>query len=590
MSISCGKENNPGTADSKIPVYKTVSVSEFLALPVSDTYYNIKGTVEAVSDSHYSQFTLKDKTGSVSVYGLWSGEGGSRVYDMDGYKAGDEISIAAQHSEYKGEVEAKNAFIYDPAKIKVWVKDMNLTCPSEASTLTTTMYALGKVSINSEADWLEGSFSEEDEVLTISVKANTELDIRVGYLTVSCDESSQRIRVTQDAYEPQVIGISEALGKDFARVSGVITAMGSKGYVLTDESASIFVKADSFLGLDLGTTMDVSGSISTAGYLTTLVPETSSKVKKGTAKYDKAAAFTLRDAVAKVSELSALDAAKPGTLNLQMVSIKGMLYGLEDGTFRIADFDSDETIVMLDESKSFETSEFLMKYVEIKGHLTTVENGVLSAVAGTIEEVKVESAVTIDGDFSDWAAISGYSQNVTDNPLVESKFYVAGTDIYVYFKAKSEAFTEIGSYKYFAQVYFNTDMDNATGPYAWCFPGLETCAYLYMFNDSGFNTNGSGSILNQFKDGDGCPFISANASLFEGTFVGSGGETFPCGGARDDNFVEFEFVISLSKLDVPRHTEVGAGIRLCHEGPNTPSGSQENFFIPSDGWFNINVK
>lgn len=586
---ACGKEgSDPVQETSKIPVHKTVTVEEFLKLPTSDTYYNLKGTVESVLDAHYSQFVLADKTGKVSVFGLWSGEGGARVYDMAGLKVGDAVSIAALHNEYKGEVEARSAYLYNPADVKMWIETITFNAPSAATSLSTTMYALDQVSISSEVDWLSAAYDEKGEILSIEVAANSNLDIRVGYVTVSCGNQSQRIRVTQEAYEPEVEAISSALGKSFARVKGKIGAMGSDGYVIYDETAAIFVHTESFLGLDLGITMDVSGNISTANYLTSIEPDVASKAGKGKVEYN-AALFTVSDSKALKASLSGQSATAPRTLDLKCVEVRGMLSS-ENEVFVLRDFDTDEIITLLDNSNYVDLTEFVAKYVSVKGYLATLSDGEFLMIGGPVEEVKVESAVTIDGNFSDWAAIQGYTQDVDGNPLVETKFYTAGTNIYMYFKAKEEAFTEIGSYKYFAQVYFNADNDESTGPYAWVFYGLDTCSYLYMFNSTGFNTDGSGSILNNFQGGDGKPFISANASLFEGTFTGSGGETFPCGGRIQDGYCEFEWVIGLGPLGLQRHSNIGCGIRLCHEGPNTPSGEQENFFIPSNGWFPFTIK
>lgn len=594
LFVSCNKENgneNDGP-ESKIPVYKTVTVAEFLKLTADGTYYHIKGTVKEITDNHYSQFVLEDKTGSVTVYGLWSGEGGTRVYDMDGYKVGDEISIAAQFNSFKGNVEAKNAYIYDPAKVMLWISPLDFEAGSEECEFTATMYVRDIPTIRIECDWITGDYDEVSETLTVKVKANTGLDIRVGYLTVYVGETYLRIRVTQEAYVPETVKISDALKLDFARVNGQIGAMGSNGYVITDSTGAIFVRTDSFLGLDLGTSMDISGNISTANYLTVISPDALTKGSAGTISYN-AAEFTCADAKTLIAGLSGKAADQPGAINLKCVNIKGMLNAEADGAYALRDYDTDEIIVWLDNPKSFEMDAFKLLYVDVIAYISEYKDGKLWAIPGTMKEVDVNSAVTIDGAFNDWASISGYTQNVEDNPVVGLKYYVAGTNIYMYIKVKADAFTEFGGLKYFAQVYFNTDCNTATGPVAWVFDGLETTQYLYMCDgNAGFTDHGNGSVMFHFMNGDGKPFISANSSLFEGTFTGDGGTSFQSGGAFDQNneYAEFEWVASMSKLEVPRHQTVLTGVRFCHEGPNTPSGKQENFFIPSDGWYSFDIK
>ncbi len=92
-----------------------VTVAEFNAASVaSDVYYRLTGTVTEIASTTYGNLYLEDETGSVYVYGLYSGYGGgSQSFADTGVEVGDTIIIVGLRDEYNGTVEANKSFYVD---------------------------------------------------------------------------------------------------------------------------------------------------------------------------------------------------------------------------------------------------------------------------------------------------------------------------------------------------------------------------------------------------------------------------------------------------------------------------------------------
>ena len=95
---------------------KTVSIADFNAAAVSDTWYQLTGTVKNLKDGdQFGNFDLEDATGSVYVYGLLSEKGGEKKKFQElaaakGIKEGSKITIIGNRGEYNGKIEVLNAY------------------------------------------------------------------------------------------------------------------------------------------------------------------------------------------------------------------------------------------------------------------------------------------------------------------------------------------------------------------------------------------------------------------------------------------------------------------------------------------------
>lgn len=483
LFVACNNDK-PQIEESKVPVYKTLSVAEFAKQANSDTYYHIKGTVESVLDAHYSQFVLKDASGSVSVSGLWDSEGGSRVYDMAGFKVGDAISIAAQHNEYKGQAEAKNAFVYDPAKVSVWVKPTNFNVPAEGGEYTAEMYVLEAPQITCDQAWVKADFNDAENKLILDVQANTQLDSRVAVVSITCKDNTVKIRVSQAAYTPALLRISEAISEGLVRVQGTVVAADAAGYILADESGALYVKADSFLGIDLGTGMEVTGNIATADHHTCLTPVISNKGAK--TEYSLAPVAQNADEFAALAgRIAGASATEPALA--QCVKLEGKLEPGQNGNFNFTDKKTKAVLAVVNNSGLFDLESLCYKVVELCAFTAEYTDGALHLVPASAEEIPFVSIISIDGEFEDWdnPAIAVSDVHEASYPaLAEIRGYVDQAGIYIYYRS------ELRSYLHNSRICIDTDGNPETGAKHWCLPdsGYEVMINLTPFSAQGIYT------------------------------------------------------------------------------------------------------
>ena len=112
-----------GQHESHASVTK-VTVADFLAASVStDAWYMVTGTVAKPTDEEtaagakwdedYGNLMLRDKTGSVYVYGVLTGIGGAKKqFKTLGVKEGDDLTIIGHRGAYRGLDQATDAFYF----------------------------------------------------------------------------------------------------------------------------------------------------------------------------------------------------------------------------------------------------------------------------------------------------------------------------------------------------------------------------------------------------------------------------------------------------------------------------------------------
>lgn len=478
LMTACKKDEQ---GSNKVPVYKTLTVSDFVKQSAGDQYYNLKGTIEEITDARYSQFTLKDKTGSISVSGLWDSEGGSRVYDMAGYKVGDAISIAAQRSEYRGEPEAKNAYVYDPSTISLSIKPLSMTIGAEGGEIKADMFADGVVAIVPDVKWISAEFDAKANSLVVKVEASNELEPRVGSVTVSCGSTSLKVRVSQDAFTPEIMSIADAVNSSLARVKGVISASNSEGYVLNDGKGAIFVKSESFLGLRHGIEMTVTGSVSTSNHLTAITPVNSEKGNEVETSFY-AEELDAAGLEARVSGIASESADKARVLSF--VKVQGRLSNI-DGTYILSDRKTKAEMAIIDECKDGNLEEFDLQAVDVTGYIGECKDGKAHIIVASVSATPFNSIISIDGDFSDWQN-EAVSVSTTYDPaypaIVELRGYVDAIGVYVYWRSEKRSFLHN------VRICIDTDANPETGKNHWCLPGK---GYEIMFNMDPFGLQGA---------------------------------------------------------------------------------------------------
>ena len=98
-----GNSGNTGSADKPASLVKA-TIAEFLAAAEDDTWYELTGEIISIAKEDYGNFTIKDATGEVYIYGMTSKWVGSndKSFSQIGLKVTDVVTLGTKRSSYQG--------------------------------------------------------------------------------------------------------------------------------------------------------------------------------------------------------------------------------------------------------------------------------------------------------------------------------------------------------------------------------------------------------------------------------------------------------------------------------------------------------
>lgn len=99
---------DPGDPVTEPASATSVTIAEFLEKPVNnDDWYELTGEIiSIVSNNAYGNFTIRDNTGSVYIYGMvqaWAGGKNDQSFNKIGLKVGDTVTLWSLRDEYNGQ-------------------------------------------------------------------------------------------------------------------------------------------------------------------------------------------------------------------------------------------------------------------------------------------------------------------------------------------------------------------------------------------------------------------------------------------------------------------------------------------------------
>lgn len=111
ITFDGSEQPTPGPGDGKIPEGAVeATVLEFLNAAEDETIYVLTGEVTDTYNTTYGNFTLKDSTGEVLIYGLLTPDGEAQTqYMAAGLKDGDTITVYGLRTSYNESPQMKNA-------------------------------------------------------------------------------------------------------------------------------------------------------------------------------------------------------------------------------------------------------------------------------------------------------------------------------------------------------------------------------------------------------------------------------------------------------------------------------------------------
>jgi uncharacterized protein YdeI (BOF family) len=96
-------DNTGGTTDQPATLVKA-TIAEFLAAAEDDTWYELTGEIINIAKTDYGNFTIKDETGEVYIYGMTSKWVGSndKSFSQIGLKVTDVVTLGTRRTSYQG--------------------------------------------------------------------------------------------------------------------------------------------------------------------------------------------------------------------------------------------------------------------------------------------------------------------------------------------------------------------------------------------------------------------------------------------------------------------------------------------------------
>ena len=98
-----GNGDSGSTADQPTTLVKA-TIAEFLAAAEDDTWYELTGEIISIAKTDYGNFTIKDATGEVYIYGMTSKWVGSndKSFSQLGLKVTDVVTLGTKRTSYQG--------------------------------------------------------------------------------------------------------------------------------------------------------------------------------------------------------------------------------------------------------------------------------------------------------------------------------------------------------------------------------------------------------------------------------------------------------------------------------------------------------
>ena len=238
--------------------------------------YRVTGTCTGISNTTYGNWFLQDNTGEIYIYGTLDKNGAEKNFTSLGIEVGDIVTVEGPKSTYNGTVELVNVTVINIVKslLKIDPSDVSLN-KTDTSFVVKAAVKSGSTfdwKLNPDNDWLHiTSTSTVDDTVFVTVHAlaNTTTIPRSGAITFSATNgeqtTNQTLTVSQACETPDWTSIKEALKTPFGHVKGTVTAITTRGYVISDDSGSALVYYGSSYDKDyvIGDEVEVVGNIST---------------------------------------------------------------------------------------------------------------------------------------------------------------------------------------------------------------------------------------------------------------------------------------------------------------------------------------
>lgn len=226
--------------------------------------YRVKGVCTAIANTTYGNWYLNDGTGEVYVYGTLDKDGKTQNYTSWGMEVGDVVEVEGPKLTYGSTVELVDVTVLSITKSLVKVITEEKTFEKEGGEFEVKVAFKGEglypVVDPESKEWISlvgvktyaGTPSKieanpaDTALVTFSLAPFEEKAApRKGSITLtsSTAENSTEVTytITQKGNIPDPTPIKDVAGVEYVYVEGTVTALCSRGYILSDDTGSLLI-------------------------------------------------------------------------------------------------------------------------------------------------------------------------------------------------------------------------------------------------------------------------------------------------------------------------------------------------------------
>lgn len=464
----------------------SATCKEIIAGPDGKTY-RTKGLVTLIENTTYGNWWLDDGTGSVLVYGTLDKDGKTKNFASLGIEVGDEVEVEGPKLTYGTKVELVDVTVLSIKKSLVKVISAEPTLEPEASEfevkvafkgdgLYPTVAAESKswisiVGVRSYAGTptkIEQS-PADTAIVTCAVAENATYELRQGvinFLSASGKNSSDMdYKIKQKGLTPPTLPtIAEVRAStkgDQVVTVGTVMALHKQGYIISDETATIYVYTKDAPTVAVGNKIQVSGEFD--NYFGTLQIKNTTVVEN-----DNSTATPAYPTPVDLTDQATYDAygkfSADNPTEFAFVKIKGVLSG---------DYSSIVTVGTSTKTAQFDYS--LGNYSALNGKtvvVTAYVKGFHSKGYYQLIETSVEEASAGDVPANPWetAAVAVNGPDATDDALMkEIRAYADANNLYI----RVTAAADLGGANYLDVLFCDGNGETAVW-WGWTTTGTNT--------------------------------------------------------------------------------------------------------------------
>ena len=221
-----------------------ITCEEANALADGPTVY-VKGSVTKIENTLYGNWTLKDDTGELYIYGTLDANGQEKNFESLGLAEGDQVVITGPRASYNGKPQITNATILEIEKafIKLDENSTELTKDAGSFEIALTLMDDAKWTVTPNDEWLTVKSSHAHEgktIVTVDYAAYDKLDApRSGSLTFS---ATKEVKEKNDAGEEVTVTKSAELSYSVTQYGIVPTPISAKDAAAAPENEWVAVQ------------------------------------------------------------------------------------------------------------------------------------------------------------------------------------------------------------------------------------------------------------------------------------------------------------------------------------------------------------